>query len=173
MRTSLVLLLAIAANTVFAQTEPPQVQPVAVVNTPNINIQSQSNPLELIGPMFRPDELMSENFRLRTPPGAGKDSKGITFQPPNGEPIRLRDISYAMSESPKSGSCQTRVFINQTLIKIMGEDGSGGYQPPNGMPVIDLSPNDVVTIQLEAINTVKNEKGACAAEFVVLVECRT
>jgi len=173
MRTPLVLLLAIATNTVFAQAEPPQGEPVVVVNTPNINIQSQSNPLELIGPMFRPDELISENFRLRTPPGAGKDSRSVTFQPPNGEPIRLRDISFALGDKPMSGSCQTKVFVNQTLIKIMGEGGSGGFQPPSGMPVIDLSPNDVVTLQLEAVNTDKNEKGACEAEFVVLVECRT
>ena len=173
MRTPIVLLLAIAMNTVFAQTEPPQGEPVVVVNTPNINIQSQSNPLELIGPMFRPDELMSANFRLKTPAGAGKDSNGVSFQPPNGEPVRLRDISFALSNTPKSGSCQTKVFINKTLIKIMADGGSGGFQPPNGMPVVDLSPTDVVTIELEAVSTDRNEKGACEAEFVVLVECRT
>ncbi len=172
MKNPVVLLLFLAAATaVYAQTE----VPVAI-------------PVEIVGPRFLSSDLRSQTFTLEAPAG-GQASQTIYFSDPQ---VTLHDISSAGTNSLKSGRCQTLISINEILVKILKwqppgtivevKEGPGGielevargsgiagiWQPPGSMPRIALSPNDSVTIQVESVNTKKNDKGSCEARFVVL-----
>ena len=96
-------------------------------------------------------------------------SQGVSFQD---QEVVLRDIRFAGVSSLSTGRCQIGVDINGLRAKIIVVEPptaiAGIDRPPPTLPPIALSPNDAVRIQLEAVATEKNEKGACEAEFVVL-----
>ncbi len=167
----LTLTLVGSGNVAYAQTE----VPVAI-------------PVEIVGPRFLSSDLRSQTFTLEAPAG-GQASQTIHFNDPQ---VTLHDISSAGTNSLKSGRCQTLISINEILVKILKweppsaivevKEGPGGlvleatlgsgiagqWEPPGDMPRIALSPNDSVTIQVESVNTKKNDKGSCEAQFVVL-----
>lgn len=156
---------------------------VEVVNTPNVIIDEASSPVKIVGPMFLPTELRSIIFRLSTV--AGKNiGKKITF---DDAMVSLHDISFVPTASTSTGVCQIRIRINDIPIKVMGWEklgrwdppgiveeweppGSivGRWEPPGGMPVIDLTPNDVLTVRLKTVNADPQAGGTCSADFVVL-----
>jgi hypothetical protein len=163
-----VLLLLTAAGPARAQNDPLPV-PVAVTNA--VTIDSILKPVGIVAPMFTPAQLASVHGVVES----GKRME-LLFD----ETVLLQELSVAGLSAPESG-CLLRVYVNDLLAKVgiiippwerprpwprfaLPAVAVGDWQ----LPAVDLTPNDRLGFELQALGSGPASRGKCSAAVVAL-----
>jgi hypothetical protein len=137
---------------------------VEVINESlRVIVQDTINPIQLIGPMFRPSQLRSVHGRINALPDKPQ-STIVQFD----EPVVVKEISFVSNPSCSSTTV-IRISINGLIAKVLPVSAEL-WEPSFGIDFSNYSSEmvNLETVHVASWSTPPQNKRPCVVEYVVL-----